>query len=279
MNVLTLNTHAWMEENPLDKIEKISDWIAANNYTFIALQEINQSMNAETVTDPAYVKPVGDQPEVDIKADNFALKIVEKLRAKGLSYYWSWTANHIGYDTYDEGVAILSKFPIEAQSLLVSASTDYAHHYTRRILKAKTAGEQKNWTLVSSHYSWWKDGKGNDLFRHEWDKTVESLDSDKASSLLVMGDFNNEASVSGEGYDHIKETAPYLMDTYPEAEEKIGEATVSSAIDGWDDHADAKRIDYVFTDRKKRVAAIRVVFDGRNGPVVSDHFGVEATIE
>lgn len=41
MKVLTLNTHAWMEEDPYDKIEKIIDRIAAQAYRFVALQEIN----------------------------------------------------------------------------------------------------------------------------------------------------------------------------------------------------------------------------------------------
>ncbi|OJF90291.1 endonuclease/exonuclease/phosphatase family protein [Alkalibacterium sp. 20] len=276
MKVLTLNTHAWMEEDPLEKIEQLIDWIVVNEYSFIALQEINQSMDALAVNDPTFVRPTGDHPDVEIKADNFALLIVEGLRAKGLPYFWSWTANHIGYDTYDEGVAILSEYPIAAQSLRVSKCKDYAHHYTRRLLRATTLGEQENWTIVSCHYSWWQDASGDELFKHEWDQTLKSVEDAKSSPLLVMGDFNNEASVSQEGYDYIKETAPYLADAFTKATEKIGEATVSSAIDGWDDHAEEKRIDYIFADSEKEIASYRVVFDGQNGPVVSDHFGVEA---
>ncbi|MFO8070030.1 MAG: endonuclease/exonuclease/phosphatase family protein [Alkalibacterium sp.] len=278
MKVLTLNTHAWMEEKPLEKIDQLIDWLAANEYSFIALQEVNQSMDAETVSDSTFVRPTGDHPDVEIKADNFALLIVEGLRARGLSYFWSWTANHIGYDTYDEGVAILSRYPIEAQSLRVSKSKDYAHHYTRRLLRAATWGEQENWTVVSCHYSWWQDASGEELFKHEWNQTLKSVEDAESSPLLVMGDFNNEASVSQEGYDYIKETAPYLTDAFIEAKEKIGDATVSSAIDGWDDHTDEKRIDYIFTNSEKGIASYRVVFDGQNGPVVSDHFGVEVTL-
>ena len=57
MKVLTLNTHAWMEEESYDKIEKIIDRILAKDYTFIALQEINQSIEAEEVEDPGFIQP------------------------------------------------------------------------------------------------------------------------------------------------------------------------------------------------------------------------------
>ncbi|GEK91082.1 endonuclease/exonuclease/phosphatase family protein [Alkalibacterium kapii] len=278
MNVLTLNTHAWMEDEPFDKIEKIIDRIAAESYVFIALQEINQSIDAETVENQAFIKPVGDDPGVSIKADNFALLIVEGLKERGLNYYWSWTANHVGYDTYDEGVGILSKAPFTAESLLVSDCQDYSHHYTRRVLKATAELDGDSWSVLSCHYSWWKDEEGRELFRKEWNRTKKLLKDEKQTSLLVMGDFNNEASIDREGYDHICVTTPFLSDAYTQAQEKIGEATVVSAIDGWDQHPNEKRIDYIFTDNRKKVDRYRVVFDGHNGPVVSDHFGIEAVI-
>ncbi|WP_368645349.1 endonuclease/exonuclease/phosphatase family protein [Alkalibacterium putridalgicola] len=278
MKVLTLNTHAWMEEDPYDKIKKIVDRIQAQAYRFVALQEINQSLDAEVTADPGFIKAGGDDPSVPVKADNFALLIVEGLRARGLDYYWSWTANHIGYDIYDEGVAILSQLPFEAESLLVSDCQDYAHHYTRRVLKASVKEVPDKWTVLSCHYSWWKDGEGRELFKNEWTKTLSLLEADEETSLLVMGDFNNEASIREEGYELVNVTAPFLLDSYTEAMEKNGDATVISAIDGWNDHPDEKRIDYIFTDNRKRVDRYRVVFDGRNGPVVSDHFGIEAEI-
>jgi len=278
MKVLTLNTHAWMEEHPVEKIEKIVDWIAANDYAFVTLQEVNQSMDAEEVSDAAFVEPSGDDLGVEIKADNFAWLIVKGLRERGLEYNWSWTASHIGFETYDEGVAVLSKAPFEAENLLVSTCNDYTHHYTRRILKAKTSGEQENWTVVSVHYSWWKDDEGNELFRHEWNRTINFLKEEAETSLLVMGDFNNEDSVIEEGYDYLKKTAPYLSDAFSAAEKRTGEATVTSAIHGWDDHTEDKRIDYIFADSKHKIACCRVVLDDRNGPVVSDHFGVEVEL-
>lgn len=53
--------------------------------------------------------------------------------SKGKNYYWTWAYNHIGYDRYHEGVAILSKTPIEAREILVSDVDDPTDYHTRRV--------------------------------------------------------------------------------------------------------------------------------------------------
>lgn len=135
MNVLTLNTHSWMEEDPELKLRQIVDYIAKEDFQIIALQEINQTMEAKEIVDDLFIQASGEMYPVAIKEDNFAYLIVQLLKERGLHYYWSWTANHIGYDVYDEGVAILSKTPFSPESFLVSEISDYANHYTRRVLK------------------------------------------------------------------------------------------------------------------------------------------------
>lgn len=274
MKVLTLNTHSWMEENPEVKLEQIADFIAEEDFHMIALQEINQTMEADEVADDWFIKASGESHSVAVKEDNFALLLVRLLNELGHSYYWSWTANHIGYDQYDEGVAILSKTPFVPESFLVSEISDYANHYTRRVLKGSLTLEEQEWVVFSCHYSWWLSPAEEPLFKHEWDETLRHIDANSNQVHLLMGDFNNEAAVRDEGYDYMKETAPQLQDAYVKAEEKIGSATVLNDIDGWEGHIDEKRIDYIFTDYPGSIQTSRVVFDGKNGPIVSDHFGV-----
>lgn len=274
MKVLTLNTHSWMEENPTMKLEQIADFIVEEDFQIIALQEINQTMEAAEVDDEMFIKASKEDYPVAIKADNFALLLVRLLKEQGHNYYWSWTANHIGYDKYDEGVALLSKTPFAAESFLVSDSVDYANHYTRRVLKGTMNLNGQEWVMFSCHYSWWLDPSGELLFKQEWDKTLRHIDSDSQAIHLLMGDFNNEAALKEEGYDYIKKTAPKLADAYVKASEKIGSATVMSDIDGWEGHTDEKRIDYIWTDYPRDIQSCRVVFDGQKQPVVSDHFGV-----
>lgn len=274
MKVLTLNTHSWMEENPEVKLEQIADFIAEEDLHIISLQEINQTMEAEEVIDDLFIKPSGESHSVAIKEDNFAFLLIRLLKERGQIYYWSWTANHVGYDRYDEGVAILSKTPFTSESILVSESTDYSNHFTRRVLKANMALGEQDWVVFSCHYSWWLSPTGEPLFKYEWDETLRHIDVESNQVHLLMGDFNNEAAVNEEGYDYMQETAPQLLDAYVKAEEKIGSATVLNDIDGWEGHIDEKRIDYVFTDYSGDIQSCRVVFDGKKEPVVSDHFGV-----
>lgn len=279
MKVLTLNTHAWMEEDPELKLEQIADFMAEEDFRIVALQEINQTIEADEVADDLFIKASGESHPVAIKEDNFAYLLVRLLKERGLTYYWSWTANHIGYGQYDEGVAILSKTPFNSESILVSESTDYTNHLTRRVLKGTLELDEQEWVVFSCHYSWWLSPTGKPLFQHEWDETLHHIGKESKQIHLLMGDFNNESSVKEEGYAYMQETAPQLLDAYVEAEEKIGSATVLSAIDGWEGHTDEKRIDYVFTDYSGDIESYRVVFDGQEEPIVSDHFGVAVTFK
>ncbi len=279
MKVLTLNTHAWIEEEPEVKLGQIADFIAEEDFRMIALQEINQTIAAKEVEDGLFIKPSGESQSVAIKEDNFALLLVRLLKERGQTYYWSWTANHVGYDKYDEGVAILSKVPFTSESILVSDTSDYSNYLTRRVLKGTMTLEEQEWAVFSCHYSWWLSPTGTSSFKKEWDRTLQHIDAGRNQIHLLMGDFNNEATVKDEGYAYMQETAPQLLDTYVEADEKIGSATVLSDIDGWEGHTDEKRIDYVFTDYAREVESYRVVFDGKKEPIVSDHFGVAVTFK
>ena len=46
MKLLTINVHAWIEENQDEKMEILAKVIAENDYDVIAMQEVNQSMNS-----------------------------------------------------------------------------------------------------------------------------------------------------------------------------------------------------------------------------------------
>ena len=78
-------------------------------------------MEAKEIVDDLFIQASGEMYPL-LKEDNFAYLIVQLLKERGLHYYWSWTANHIGYDEYDEGVAILSKTPFSPESFLVSGN-------------------------------------------------------------------------------------------------------------------------------------------------------------
>lgn len=271
---MTLNTHSWMEEDAEKKLQQLADQIAEVDYDIIALQEVNQELDSEKTTTDSFFQPLADQ--ADIHQDNFAYVLIEILKEKGLNYYWSWTASHIGYGRYAEGAAILSKAPIAADHFLVSLEDDFADYHTRQILIGKTQLLGQEVRVLSSHYSWWNDEKDSG-FAYEWDKTLAYLEQD-GSPIILMGDLNNAADVRGEGYDYLKTTAPQLLDAYEEAEERSGSYTVEKSIDGWKENQQPLRIDYIFITAPLKAASYKIIFDGVAGPIVSDHYGVEAEI-
>mgnify|MGYP001650607093 CR=1 FL=1 len=51
MKILTINVHAWLEENQMEKIDILARDIAEKQYDVIAMQEVNQLMNNKIIFD------------------------------------------------------------------------------------------------------------------------------------------------------------------------------------------------------------------------------------
>jgi maltose 6'-phosphate phosphatase len=119
---------------------------------------------------------------------------------------------------------------------------------------------------------WWDDGL--ERFQDQWMKLNCCLTSRRmCGPVWLLGDFNSPDAVRGEGYDAV--TACGWVDTYQLAQEKGEGFTVPGTIDGWENRSDSqKRLDYIWCSRKTPIRSSRRIFDGQNGPIVSDHFGV-----
>jgi len=94
---------------------------------------------------------------------------------------------------------------------------------------------------------------------------------------ILMGDFNTDAINSPEDYKMILSQG--LYDTYTAAIEKDSGITVGGNIDGWSKNKEDKRIDYIFSNKKIKVLSSKVIFNGKNHPVVSDHYGLEVILD
>ncbi|WP_335869884.1 hypothetical protein [Bacillus sp. 2205SS5-2] len=93
---------------------------------------------------------------------------------------------------------------------------------------------------------------------------------------FFMGDFNNNAFVRDEGYDFLLSKG--LFDTYNLAENPDNGITVEGKIAGWDENKMDLRIDLVLVRDKINVKSSKVIFNAKNKPIVSDHFGVEVIL-
>lgn len=278
MKLLTLNTHSWIEESPLEKLEAIKEQLLVDSYDVISLQEVNQSMDAEEVeVDSFFIAP---NPDTVIKKDNFAFLLQQELLNSGLEYYWSWVPSHIGYDQYDEGIAILTRFKVtNARGILLSRNDDYIDYHTRKALEVRFQVNERNYLVYGLHFSWWQDETESYPFLYEWNKLVEAWEVEARAGgyILLMGDFNNPAHIEEEGYSVVSKH-PYIKDAFLDATLKNGSHTVEKRIDGWENNSDLLRIDYIFVSSNLSVYSYETVFDGRTTPVVSDHFGVKVEI-
>ncbi len=272
LKLLTLNAHAWMEENQHDKLKQLAAFIDEQQFDVIALQEVNQSMEETPLSPDDLGAYYSADPGVVIKRDNYAYVLNGLLSD---SYHWTWAPAHVGFAKYDEGLAILSKTPITATvNEYVSSLQDYDNYRSRKIVGIQTVvGGVQAW-FVSGHYNWWND---EESFRGLWDRTTKVLHSFAPTPVFMMGDFNNAAEVRGEGYDYVLQSG--WSDTYPNAAVRDEGHTVIKAIAGWESNAEPLRIDFIFSNKAAQVQSSTVVLNGKTGPVVSDHFGVAVELE
>ncbi|SHF05787.1 endonuclease/exonuclease/phosphatase family protein [Caloramator proteoclasticus] len=257
MKLLTLNCHSWIEENQLEKLDIIAKDIIEKGYDVISLQEVNQLIESKVAMDI-------------VKEDNFALLLMNKINQTSKEKYsMYYEKSHIGYDKYEEGVALLTKHKVkDVKSYLISRADDFSFWKTRRVLKASILIEGKEIDFYSCHLGWWDDEK--EPFKEQFDRLYETIDQNKLTFL--MGDFNNNAFKKNEGYDYIIQRG--LYDTYSLAEVKDDGVTVKGKIAGWDENRNDLRLDLILVNRKIPVKSSSVIFNGINKEVVSDHFGV-----
>ena len=272
MKILTLNTHSLLEDNYEQALEWFVEGILREMPDIIALQEVNQSADAEEI-DIAMLEGQYPVPGcMQIRRDNHAAQVAYRLNQAGVECSWAWVPLKLGYGQFDEGVAILSlgrkircvdQFP-------VSKSNDYHNWRTRGVLGVQVEGLE-DW-FYTVHMGWWNDEL--ERFLDQWKKLNCCLTSRRmCGPVWLLGDFNSPDAVRGEGYDAV--TACGWMDTYLAAQERSDGFTVPGTIDGWENRSSSpKRLDYIWCSQPIPIRSSRVLFDGKNGPMVSDHYAV-----
>jgi len=276
MKILTLNTHSLQEENYAEKLEWFVQGILKEKPDIIALQEVNQTCNAE-VLEPEKLEGQYPVPGcMQIRADNHAAQVARRLRSAGVDCYWTWIPIKLGYGKYDEGVAILSLGrPIRCvDQFPISRVNDYHNWRTRAVLGVQVEGLE-DW-FYTIHMGWWDDEV--ERFLDQWKNLNCCIMSKRmCGTVWLLGDFNAPDCIHGQSYEHIVATG--WVDTFKTAHIADSGITVPGVIDGWRAQPEARRgsgmrLDYIWCSRKKEIRSSRVVFNGTNEPVVSDHFGV-----
>lgn len=261
MKLLTLNCHSWLEDNQLDKIQTIAQEIKHKSYDVIALQEVSQSIDEILI--------IGN-----IKANNFGYVLLQELSKLGVNdYKMIWDFSHIGYDVYEEGLCLLTKHEVVNEySFFISNNHDITYWKTRKIVGAAIRINNTLIDFYSCHLGWWEDE--DEPFIEQADRLFANILLDKPTFL--MGDFNNNAFIRGEGYDYLMQKGMY--DTFDLAEQKDEGITVKGKIAGWEVNKSDLRLDLILVNREIEVQYSKVIFNDVNKPVVSDHYGVEIEV-
>ena len=280
MKLLTLNTHSLQEEGYQQKLEWFTEVIVRERPDILALQEVSQTEAAPPASPAALAGFIGTEGEtIPIRRDNHAVQVAGRLRAAGLSCSWTWLPAKLGYDKYDEGLALfaLGKEISETDAFFISGCTEYQNWKNRKALGIRTGGGT-DW-FYTVHMGWWQDEE--EPFLEQWKRLSDRLNTRKAEGTVwLLGDFNSPAQIRGQGYDRIQDSG--WQDTYVAAEEKDGGNTVEGRIDGWmeGDTAEAlsggMRIDQIWCSRRIPVRSSRVLWNGKESPRISDHFGILA---
>lgn len=291
MKLLTLNTHSLQEGHYEQKLELFLETALQERPDIIAMQEVNQSIGAPAAGpellegfvpvsggSPSDSTAAGGASAVSIRVDNHAAQVAKRLRASGIHYGWTWVSAKIGYGKYDEGMALfcLNGGIQASQAFFISRCHSYDNWKTRKVLGIRT-GTCADW-FYTVHMGWWQDEE--EPFASQWERLDSTLrqNHNSTGNIWLMGDFNSPAEFRGQGYDCVKNSGWY--DTYTLAEQKDSGITVSGCIDGWrtcseqETVPEGMRMDQIWCSSPVPVKSSAVLFNGINGAVVSDHFGV-----
>lgn len=262
MKILTINVHAWLEKNQMEKIDILAKAIAEKQYDVIAMQEVNQLMNNPVIFD-------------DIRQENYGWVLLEKLQEyTDTDYYYHWSNSHIGYGKYDEGLAIITKHKLlDVDEFYCTRAQSVNTITSRRINSATIEYKGQIIEFYTCHMN---------LPTNQEEKMADNIQtilkrSQTDNLKILMGDFNTDAINSPEDYKMILSQG--LYDTYTMAKEKDSGITVGGNIDGWSKSKEEKRIDYILSNKEIKVKSSKVIFNGENHPVVSDHYGLEVILD
>ncbi len=267
--ILTLNLHTYQEAQQNEKFNLITDVIGKMNIDFIALQECAQNKSA------AIYNGI-------IREDNAALILSNRLKQKyNQDYNFTWHWAHYGWDIWEEGVSVLSKYPlIDTDNRYVSTGTGTANITSRKVIYGSYQLPVGRINVFSAHTHWrtsLTDEEQTNQIRNIKAMVLEKEIIAQGSTSFVCGDFNGNPTSDypwSEGYNTMMENNEYIdtfFDIYPDANSKPPQNiynTIGGDFPG--------RIDYIFMKNNAHFTVVdsQIIFKNDIVGNVSDHFGV-----
>lgn len=258
MKILTLSLHSYQELNQHDKFKKIAEEIVQRDIDIVCFTEAAQRMDTDIVNGI-------------VRQDNaleYILRYIGELKPNH-TYRYTWAFSHYGFHIYEEGLAVLSKYPIiKEEQRYVSQTSDPFTFKSRNILKTEIDCHGRIVDVYCCHLGWQNDEY--EPFSLHF-KHLDQWVKESSHQALLAGNFGND--VTSSCYDQIMDAS--YRDCYVEAKpEGYYDETFSSfSYYVQDAVMERHRIDYVFANEAFTLKATdaQLLFKEDR---VSDHYGV-----
>jgi len=289
LKVLTLNMHSIVAIKDLlktwqQRFDEIVEKLLQEKYDIICFQEVNQEIGAPVLDDESLAESgffSANNGQI-VREDNFAYQLACVLKQNGLEYNWNYNEAHIGYGKYEEGTAIFSLRKIKAAKAIISSPSVVRERWFYRIQSAmKIQGEKGIFWCISANFSWWSHSESmTECFKAEWDVFEKNVKGISDKTILVIGDFENPPQIHNQGYDYVTKDRKW----YDVILNEDGSIKNYFSILDTNDRSGSytkigRRLDYAVSNKPIVMKDVKLVFDGKNGGIVSDHFGVEGVID
>lgn len=240
MKILSLNLHCFKEDNRIEKLNKIAQFILENDIDICLFQEAAQEMSEKLIKD-------------NIKYGNNAYHI-----ANILNYNIVFHPIKIGFLTLEEGLAVISKHDITNVSYKTISNThDFSTWHKRDYLKVTING----YTFYNVHLGWDVEGEvGMEQISRLLNDSTKEM-----NTVFLCGDFNY-ADDSNE-INYIKQ---YYYSTSDLCNlNSIDNPTFHFSLDNPTQKYN-QMIDFIFVNEKIKINHFDIVFNDKSS-YVSDH--------
>ena len=270
MYILTLNLNCYQQANQSAKFDTIAKLIADLDVDLVAFQECAQNKNNTIVYDA-------------IRTGNMALVLTNRLKANhGKDYYFHWDWAHYGFSFYEEGVAVMSRYPLtDTGSTWISTNTATSSLVSRKAVAGKTTLPDLGITVdfISTHLHWRTSYSDTEQNRQVSNVRAFATSRLAGSDLtIVCGDYNSQPTetdpVWGQGYTTMRAGGEYI-DTFLAMNPLANNLPEDSAYDTVKGEYPG-RIDYIFmrTNAAFEVVFSKIIFTPTLVGTVTDHYGV-----
>ena len=271
LKVLTLNLHTYQEhhgdiwhvlQEHGREVYLIADAIVRENIDVICFQEVGEHFHDRITT------PYG------FSESNMAFRVQRKIsEISGQNFYLFQDWSHIGFGSWREGAAILSRYPMhDCDSPWVTWNKDPRDITSRRIAMCYLDIPWFGWLhIVNAHMNCLELG-----FKGDFDylkQLIYERHRHNGRGTLLMGDFN--APAGEEAYRHIVWDGEFIDQWHESNPRHFFEPTHLVRAHGWEHRKEPRRIDFIFKHIRSslRINEMRLIFNGHFYPIVSDHFG------